>query len=311
MNKIEQINKKLAEANSLLSETQDNLRRNPDDFALQLNLKTIEGHVSELQAQLKLEKELREKEVLELRLSGILAKNGTIPLSILSNISQYISETILSASQHLKLGERSRGPIKKEVIETLDLRFAGISPGSTRIYITGSIAPDLFGFSLIEETLERTYDLLNKAKSDELVDSVTEIGLRSTKNLNNFLKTLSNSNLEIEMKWSSPSDKVYTWVGKQDRILSLSNTLESLQTSHPESFNFSGELIMASLKGQFEIKDDSEKVYKGTFPVDLLEDMKKFHIGDRCNGTMKKTTVKNKITGYQKSYYSLIKIKNV
>jgi hypothetical protein len=53
-----------------------------------------------------------------------------------------------------------------------------------------------------------------------------------------------------------------------------------------------------------------EKVFKGTFPVDLLEEMKKFHIGDWFSGTMKKIVIHNKITGYQNSYYSLIRKKS-
>jgi len=309
MNKIKRLNIKLSEAQKLLAELQERVNSDTDNFALKMSFRTVQNHVSDIQSQLQREKELREKEVIELHLDGHIAKDGTIPLSVLSNISQHLSETVLSAAQHLKLGEKSRGRIKTDIAHTLNLRFAGISPGSTKLYITGNTSPDLFGFSLIEESLNKTFKILETKKANELVDSVTDIGLRSTKNLNKLLKAINNSDLEMTLKWCAPDQSLHKWKGDAEKITTLTNTFESLQTTTPTYLEVRGELIMASLKGQFEIKDETEKIYRGTFPAILTEDVKELHLGEHCFATLERTIIKNKVTGYQKTSYSLKTIK--
>ncbi|MHA2231081.1 MAG: hypothetical protein ACXAB4_01130 [Candidatus Hodarchaeales archaeon] len=293
----------------MLSEHKRALSEDPDNVAIQLSLKTIEKHVVELQDQLRQEKAVREKEVIELRLKGFLAENGTIPLSILANIAKFAADALYATSQRLRKGVDPRRKISKEIINTLDLRLAGISTGSTRLFLTGRTSPDLFGYSLLENTLENTFGLLSADTPDRLTESASDMGIRGAQNINRLLRTLSTSGLEVEISWNSPADKQYVWSGTKEKMLSITNTLESIESLKPEHIEFMGELIMLSMKGQFEIKDKSGLTYKGTFPSQLLQKMKEFRLGEIVQGVIEGKTTVNMATGYEKTHFSLLSIK--
>ncbi|MBI5099688.1 MAG: hypothetical protein HZB30_10680 [Nitrospirae bacterium] len=308
MNTIEKIQSQINDASEIKKKYESILASEPNNFAYKLSLKSIEEHISDLQMQLQKEKALREKEVLEIRLKGEPAKSGSIPLSILAHLAGHLSTAILTASQRLKTGINVRGRIQQEVINTLDLRLAGISGGSTRLFITGNTSPDMFGYSLLENSLESTFELLLSTSPDELSETASKIGPRSIHRFNNFLKSLSVSGLEVDMYWSTPTQKNYEWLGNKDLILRISNSLDSLKTSEPIQFAFEGKLVMASLKGNIEVEISESKSIKGTFPSNLLENVKKLHIGEDCKGLIEQSTIINQTTGYEKKYYTVLKI---
>jgi hypothetical protein len=285
------------------------LAEEPDNFAYELSLITINKHIAELQHQLRREKEIREKEIIEFRLSGEIVKYGTVPLSILGDLIRNIADSVLSASYKIKKGINPKGAISKDIINTLDLRFAGIGPGSTRLFLTGKNLPDIFGHSLIEKSLEEILGLLNSKNHDELTEFASNIGIKSVQKIIKFLGTLNNADLEIEILWTSPSGKVLKWDGNSDNILWLSDFLEKLREVKSEYISYVGELIMGSLESRFKIKDETGTPYLGDFPDELKEDIKKFHLGDKVAGIIQKNVIINQITGLEKTNYTLLKIK--
>jgi len=309
MNTVAKLNQKIQEISGILNKCKSELSKAPNDLSHSLSLITVEGHLAELQAQLRHEKDVREKEVIELRLKGYLAENGTIPLSLLGDIVKSVANAISSTSQRLRKGTDPKRNISKEIINTLDLRLSGISAGSTRLHLTGKTAPDLFGYSLLENALENTFGLLNAQTPDELTESASKVGIRGTVQINRFLKKLSSTGLEVDVSWSSPTYESHKWSGTKDRILSISNTLESITSPEPEYIDFEGELVMASLRGQFEVRDEEENLYRGTFPSQLLERVKGLHIGETIKGMIEKKTILNETTGYKKDYYTMIEVK--
>ncbi len=101
-----------------------------------------------------------------------------------------------------------------------------MAPGSTKLFLTGRISPDLYGNSLIEDSLENTFNLLNSESSEQLTESVSKIGVRSAKNINNLLKEINLSGLEAEISWASQFDRLFVWNGNKDNILKVINSLE-------------------------------------------------------------------------------------
>ncbi len=62
---------------------------------------------------------------------------------------------------NLKDLELEEGQIK--LYKTIDLRLEGIGKGSTILYISGKTSPDLYGNSIIQDTLEDIFVFFSKA----------------------------------------------------------------------------------------------------------------------------------------------------
>ena len=308
MNEIAKLTRHLAESEKMLDDFQATLKIEPGNLAVELSAATVEKHIGDLRTQLKLEKERREKEVIELRLVGDAAQNGSISLSLLSDLSKHFSAAIYSASYKAAKGNSPKGMIPKAISSTLNLRLSALATGSTKLYLTGDSAPDLFGFSLLEDSLEKFFGLVNSTGPEELTESVSKVGTRSAREINKLLKTLNAADMEMDVRWKKPSEEHVEWRGDRDAIIAMTNSLASIEDESPEYVKIGGELVMASLKSKFEILNNDGTTYSGTYPLELLDSMKGLHIGDKVKGIVEKKTIKNRITGQRKIYNTLLKI---
>ena len=304
-NIIERIEGKMSEVNSMLSSYRDRLDSNQDDFSTEMAIKSLEYHLEELQAQLNQEKLFREKEIVEIRLKGFKADQGTIPLSVLSDIATFLSKSLHSLAYRIKKGVDPYGKIPAEIIETMNLRLAGLAYGSTKLYFSGSLNPNLFGHSLIEDSLEKTFKVFSSLSPSELTDSVSDIGIKSAKNINGLLKALKKNGLEADVTWIDPKEKVHTWHGSSESIGQMLNAFDNIISTKTETINIVGELIMLSKKGRFEIKTPGEVTYRGQFPIDIIDSVRMVRIGSQAKAEIAKETVINKITEYEKTVYVL------
>lgn len=310
MNEIKKIQSQIDEVAKMLLQYESRLSNEPNDFSLKLSIDSLKAQIGELEKQLRFEKNKRDKEVIEIRLKGKTA-NGTIPLEVLAKLSDGLSGSILNASYFIQFGNRLKKIKAKEIHDTVDLRLAGISTGSTRLFVTANTAPDLFGRSLVEESLQHSFNLLQSENVDELTESASKIGKESVKKLYKFITTISNAELEVDLNWNSPTDESHEWKGDKQKLLQVAQSLTNIQMTEPEQVEFSGELIAISLRGQFEIRTIDKKTIKGTFPNNLLEEIKTVTIGSEYSGKLEKRTIINLATGSEKGYYTLINIKHI
>src|SRR6185436_20085504 len=132
--------------------------------------------------------------------------------------------------------------------------------------------------------------------SEQLIDNISYVGSNSIKFYSDFFKELNKDELELELKWHTPSENTKEWYGTKDRILTLYNTLNSIKLSEPEEIDFVGEIITLSSKGKFEILSSDKERFTGSFSSDLMESIKQLHIGQYCRGSMLKTTIFNAAT---------------
>jgi hypothetical protein len=298
---IAQIEEKIEEIEALI----DN---NPTDFSLKLELESYNNQLTDLNYQLYKENLKREKEIIELRLKGDKANFGSIPLRVVGGITNYFAKSIFNISKYIEYG--NKGGKKREAIinETIDLRLEGIGTGSTIFYLSGRTTPDLFGYSILQEALKKTFETFNSEDADEIIECVENIGAKSAKSISYFLSELSKDELEVDITWKSPEGETHVWKGENEKIASLHNTLTKIKISDPVNVDFKGELVTISSKGRFEILLEDETSIHGHFSYDLLERMKEFHIGDPCKGVISKSTIYNPVTHKEKYQYDLKKI---
>lgn len=309
MTEIKKIQSQIEAVESMLSQLENLLAADPNNFSHKLSIDSLKSQISELEKQLMQEKAKRYKEVIEIRLKG-RAADGTIPLEVLGKLADGLSGTVLNASYFIQFGQKVKKIKVKEIHDIVNLRLAGISTGSTRLFVTANNAPDLFGRSLAEESLKHSFNLLQSDSSDELTESASKIGKESVKKLYKFITTISNAGMEVELNWSSPSSENYSWDGNKQSLLRVAQSLTNIQMNEPEIIDFSGELIAISLRGTFEIKLNDNRTIRGEFPNNLLEEIKTLTIGSYYTGKLEKQTIINMATESEKVYFTLISIQH-
>jgi len=310
MNEIQKIQNQIDETAKMLLQYETFLSEEPDNFSHKLSINSLKAQLTELEKQLRIEKAKRDKEVIEIRLKGRTA-NGTLPLEVLAKLADGLSGTVLNASYFIQFGRKMQKSKEKQVHDIVDLRLAGISTGSTKLFITANTAPDLFGRSIAEESLKHSFNLLQSESPEDLTESASKVGKESVKKLYKFLTSISNAELEVDLNWSSPTNERYEWQGSTQNLLKVAQSLTNIQMSEPEVIEFSGELITISLRGNFEIKSDVKQTIRGTFPNNLLEEIKTLTIGSFYSGKLEKRIIINLATESEKIYYTLLSIKHV
>ena len=284
---------KLAAAEKLISE-KSKLLSQESNFALELSIKSLNAHIEDLSFQLKTAKEQREKEVVEMRLMGSDVDSGTVPLELLANLSKYFSGLVTSASAKLKQGQDISGAIPSDITYPLNLRFADIGQGSSRLFITGDTSPDLFGESLLENSLNGLFELLNSDFNESLSDQVHFLGLRSTHNLAEFLKVLRKRGIELELSWSAPNEKKHFWKGGRDKIQTLEKLLDGFSSTDPVNVIIYGVVELISRSGKLDIRQESGDLVKVTYSKKLFADVRKLRLGDNVRLDCKEVTVFNR-----------------
>ncbi len=308
MYSIERIEELLANSEDTLLKYENLLKDNPNSLFNKGMVKNTLEQMVELRSNLAFEKQKREKEIIDIRLKGKVAKVGKLPLDLLGEFAKSLSDCIIESSRKYQYGNKGGAKILTSIKNTVDLRFDRLVPGSTHILVTGNNSPDLFGNSMIENALINTFELLNVHNDSELMDKSEKYGGLGIKKLNKILNLSINNHLEFDLEWSSPNSKVFKWEGNFDRIKQLNNSISKIETITPEVIEISGTLVMQSLKGQLEIEDNDGKLFKVSFPMSFLEKIKEFQIGEDFSATIIKNTLKNSITKEEKASFELTTI---
>lgn len=305
MPSIKKIQDSIEQLRAFASEYSLQLKAEPNNFSLSLTLQSIQNQIDELQHQLYQENLKREKEIVQLRLKGRIAKFGTFPLSLVGGLTNSFSNAVFNTSKYFQFGNKGGTKIDRMITETIDLRLEGLGRGSTIFYLSARTSPDLFGNSVIQNSLDNVFELLNSQSEEQIIENINIVGSKSIKYFSDFFEELNNDDLELDLTWHTPNENLRTWEGTKDRILSLYNTLNSIKLSEPEEVDFEGEIITLSLKGRFEIFTVDKERFYGTFPNELIEVIKQLHVGDFCKGVLLKTTIFNPATGKEKYEYTL------
>ncbi|AQG81838.1 hypothetical protein AWR27_22550 [Spirosoma montaniterrae] len=287
-------------ARQTLAERERERETQPDSFAWQCAVESAQMHVDELTRQLVDAKKQREIELVEIRLTGKLARFGSLPMSVLGRISTAFEEVLVQAGRTLRQQETV------EAIRSLfDVRLKAVAPGSTRLFITLQTNPDLFGDSLAETCLTHTFNLLKVETPVEAQTQVRKVGRKGTQQLSKLLKVLDENYLEAHVNWQSPTDKFFTWEGKLGRIRELSQTFDRIVANEPEEVAVEGTVYTESIRKRFEVQDASGFIYGGSVPDSLMNSLTALRVGEPCRAILLETIHENPTTGQQQKLYQL------
>ena len=180
-------------------ETGDRAQASPEDFFLQVAARNQEDAARFVRHQAQIEEADEIGELVDLRLLGPRA-NGSISLDWFVAAMEPLSKAWKLAAHRLRYGHDATRGVGADVVNALNLKLAGLSYGSTRIFVTGSVMPDLTGESLLQATLTQTFRLLN-SRQDEFYDAVDAVGGRSAHQMSGFMKALDDAGLAAQFAW--------------------------------------------------------------------------------------------------------------
>lgn len=281
----------------------------PNNFALKIQIENYKSEIENLQSYLYKENLKRSKEIIALRLIGSIAKNGTFPLGSVGGITDSFSNAIYKTSQFLQFGKKGGKKIEKQLKTNLDIRLEGLGIGSTIFYISAKTSPDIFGNSIVQNSLENTFELFSSNNESELIDNIEKVGVKSSKYFSNFLEELMEDELEVEISWESPNYETKKWFGTSEKISMFYNTFKSIEILEPETLNFEAEIITLSLKNKIEvIETNTNHSYGVKYSNSMISYIKELHVGELCNIIITKTTIINTLSQKEKFEYNLVEI---
>ncbi len=310
MYNISRITQLLTHAQTVLAEQESRLAEKPTSRFRRMLVDGTKARIADLTRQLVEEKALRELEIVEIRLIGPKAYFGSLPLQLVGQLTASFEEMLVQVGRFVKHGSQGQDSLQS-IRGLLDIRLNRISSGSTRLFITAKTNPDLFGDSLAEECIQRTFSLLKVENGSELTERAGEIGKGGVQNLNRFLKTLHESDLEVSLNWQTPFDTTEAWEGTQERIGLLQHSLDNIIEEEAIEIGFQGEVLMESIRGQgsFAVKDyPSGQVFKGFVSREVLPELLALHVGEGCKGVVSKTTRRNLSSTEERHSFELIQI---
>lgn len=309
MESFSRLNKSIEYLQLQIEELSRLRNENSNDFALELQIKNYKSEISNLQKSLRDANLKRNKEVIALRLRGNIAQLGTFPLGSVGGITNSFSKALYKTSQFLQYGKKGGKKIERILKNSLDIRLEGMASGSTIFYVSAKTSPDIFGNSIIQNSLENTFELFSSNNETELMENIEKVGVKSSKYFSNFLDELVKDDLEIELTWESPDHDTKEWIGDKEKILMFNNTFKSIETSEPEIISFQAEIITLSLKSRLEIRNiDSGQMYLVKYAGKYMETLKELHIGGIRHITISKTSIINRVSQKEKVEYNLVEI---
>lgn len=104
----------------------------------------------------------REKEILEVRFIGETANNGSLPLLLHASLSKGLAESLITISTKIRKPKKNAEYVNQT---ELDLRLANIVSGSTKFILSLEIEPDLFGWSLSQNTLSYWFEFFTSLEN--------------------------------------------------------------------------------------------------------------------------------------------------
>ena len=315
MSRISVLEENIKQVSKFLKEDEERLKKEPEDLFFRVSYESNKYDLLQLQKKLKEEKEKRYIEVLDLRFIGNDMERGSIPLRLLSKISDFFSAAILSSSNKYLYG-RDKARFSKDLLQIVDLRLSDIAYGSTRLIVTGNTSPDLMGYSVLEEVLKNLFTLFHaydnqEEYSDKFEDYLHNFGQRGVKNLLNFLNLLVHDGIEIEMSWDDPGNYLNVWRGNKFKLAKIYNHLASAELRDPEIVNIWGKVKLLSESGRILLTNsDDNKTTSIKFSQSQYMQVQQLTLGQLVCVECEKQKMFNTQTNTYKDYFSFIEIKS-
>lgn len=303
--RIDWLERQLAQVRAFVARDKARLENSPGDKSYRLSLSSWESQRDELLQELRVAKESLKKEVVELRLTG-WRLDGSIPLRLLTLVSNKFHSAIGFAAYHLRFGQDPHRGIPDNLSDELDIRLSNLAPGSTRLLFAGSLTPDAMGDVILESTLEMIFKLLLDPSPDQVKELVSVIGIRATRELCDLLKELEKRDIGAELTWPSPNSDIHKWGGTLDSVRLARQRLSIVSKIKPETVKLIGRVAVLNESGSIILRADDGSKIKVEYNKQQYNHAQKYTLGMNVELKALQYTTRDEITQKEHSTYKLI-----
>lgn len=279
------------------------------DFASKLAAQSFSDHLEELSLLEIAAKFDDSVEVLDFRLIANHLKSGSAPLDLVAGVADSVRKLIGYAALRLTEGGMGRKRIPKSLFQELDLRLAGLLPGSSRFIVSTTSGRDLLDDGVSKRAIERVFSVLSSGgEGQEFLDSVNELGQSGTKNLRELLYLIKSHHAEADISWCYDGKVINVWNGDKSTVESISTALDLTEIVEEQVIRLSGKVELLSQREKIELRSNDGSLYKILYPRSLLAAISKLHLQEEVSLECKVTETDNPMTGESSIFYELIDI---
>ncbi|QEK36928.1 hypothetical protein [Acinetobacter johnsonii] len=261
-------------AEEVLSKNNQTLDKN-DRFKI-ASFNSFKEHLNNLRKQLHDLQLRREKEILEVRFIGDKACNGSLPLMLHATLSKGLAESLITLSTKVRTPKKHADFVNQS---DLDLRLANIVSGSTKFIISLEIQPDLFGWSLSQNTLSYWFSFFQSLDNPETNQEIFSImGNKGIASIKSMLSALKSNNLDFEINWDSHHNQKHYWMGNTKKIDKALNFLNELVIQEPLECEISGTIQNLDRSGKITLVNEDKKIYRIRLEKTVLSEIEKLRI---------------------------------
>lgn len=304
-NRIDWLERQLAQVNVLLERDKARLAESPNDFALELSMTSWQSHQEDLKQELRQARAALQHEVLELRLIG-QRMDGSIPLRLLTKMADKISAILAHAAYHLRHGKAPNKKGLDPLFDEMDMRLSGLAFGSTRLLFAGNITADLAGDSAMGGALEKIFSVLGSRDQQQIRELVTVIGIPATRQLNELLSTLERQKIGAELTWPAPNAKIYRWGGSLAEVRQAHERLSPLERIKPHEMTLSGRIAQLKDNGALYIRGLDGQQLKISYNAQQYQHVQQYTLGMDVDIRVMCYIDRDPITEQERATYKLV-----
>lgn len=244
------------------------------------------AHTADLEQAQRIAEAEEQREVVELKLIGPQVDCASVPLNLLSKLIDGFYHLVTRTAYQRHYGLDASKGIPAEFDQLLDLRLSGIGKGSTRLFITGDVRPDLTGESLLDDTLRACFNIFSK-DANAFSEALTDLGSVGAARLSKALGELVQVGIGLEVRWQSVLGDTLVWEGRYDEIIRVRTLLEGHCNRKEQAETLYGEVELIGRSGRLVLVTKDQGSIRIRFARHLLQMVQPFHIGDQVEVTVK------------------------
>lgn len=275
--KLQLLEAQLAAQRKFEGQDRAHLAENPQSKSDAFFARASAAVVAELEQKIRAERQVRAREVVEIRLHEGPIGEGNAPLRLLARFLDELGESVERAAHRLFSGANSTPRVPPQVRQQLDLRVISLEAGSARIKISGQLQPDLGGAAALDTTLHRIFDVFH-AEGDTFFDAIDAIGTSSARHLADALRPVQEHEVSVDFIWMPPVGNERRWDARPAQLANIRTKIE--QIGDPELFEHevSGQIVALNENGRLELRDSSGRRLRVRYGRSLMPLVASFHL---------------------------------
>ncbi len=280
-------------------------------FAHEMAAASFATHFDELQQIFTIEGANVEFEIVEFRLRAPMFRQGAVPLRMITHVAEDIRRMIGYAALRLVQGGIRRKRVPDDLYDLLNLRLAGILPGSSRIVVAAAAHRDLFDDGIAKDALARIFSVLfSDGTGESFLEAVTDLGPSSARRLRDFLKLIRNYSAEVDFTWRYNGEIIQKWIGSTDAIDHVANALEVTELREQDEIILTGRIELLSKRERLNLRLETGELIRILYPKSLLEIVSTFHLDQKLSLLCEVTETENPLTSESSIFYELLSVQS-